>query len=226
MAEITRITVDALRRMNSAEGLILQGCGGDPKEWLDGINQMLTDDGILLDGSRFEKASVFEHDGLTNMLFDFNNVKLDMGRLAMWRLQTHSSLGGTWLSDYVPNRLGGFEPVTEPSAVELFHRQIEDITAKSDDIDISLDFQCDQTEGFPTMLCVSWELEKAWLQPAEHMAESDTELAMYNAMCAKFDIRNCSDAAEYNSILRSLGEDAIQSAGIPDEDDQSMGGME
>jgi len=26
----------------------------------------------------------------------------------MWRLQTHPHFGGTWLSDYVPNRLGGF----------------------------------------------------------------------------------------------------------------------
>ena len=26
----------------------------------------------------------------------------------MWRIQTHDRYGGTWLSDYVPNRLGGF----------------------------------------------------------------------------------------------------------------------
>ena len=26
----------------------------------------------------------------------------------MWRLQTHADFGGTWLSDFVPNRLGGF----------------------------------------------------------------------------------------------------------------------
>ena len=113
---VERITAVALRSMNNAEGLILQGCGGDPQEWLDGINRMLTDEGILLDGSRFEKASVFEHGGLTNMLFAFDDVKLDTGRLAIWRLQTHGNFGGTWLSDYVPNRLGGFEPVPEQSA--------------------------------------------------------------------------------------------------------------
>ena len=34
----------------------------------------------------------------------------------MWRLQTHETFGGTWLSDFVPNRLGGFigEPAPEP----------------------------------------------------------------------------------------------------------------
>ena len=37
-----------------------------------------------------------------------DDVKLDVGRLAMWRLQTHSNFGGYWLSDFVPNRLGGF----------------------------------------------------------------------------------------------------------------------
>ena len=105
---IREITTDELRKMDKQEGLVLQGCGGDLQEWLDGINSMLTEDGILLNGSHFESASVFQHDDLTNLLFSFEGVKLDMGKLAMWRLQTHGRFGGTWLSDYVPNRLGGF----------------------------------------------------------------------------------------------------------------------
>ena len=32
---IENITADSLRRMNGKEGLVLQGCGGDPREWLD-----------------------------------------------------------------------------------------------------------------------------------------------------------------------------------------------
>ena len=95
---ILKISKEQLRRMGDQEGLVLQGCGGDPQEWLDGINQILTDEGILKKGTRFEEAYTFEHDGLTCLLF----------RLAMWRLQTHPHFGGTWLSDYVPNRLGGF----------------------------------------------------------------------------------------------------------------------
>lgn len=111
---IVKITTDDLRKMNSREGLVLQGCGGDLQEWLDGINGMLAEAGILLDGSRFERVSVFQHDGLTNLLFPFEGVKLNMGKLAMWRLQTHSRFGGTWLSDYVPNRLGGFTQAQPP----------------------------------------------------------------------------------------------------------------
>ena len=66
-----QITTDDLRRMDDREGLILQGCGGDPQEWVDGINELFTEAGILLDGSAFraENISVFQHDGLTNMLF-------------------------------------------------------------------------------------------------------------------------------------------------------------
>ena len=105
---IRQITADDLRTMNNQEGLILQGCGGDLREWLDGINGQLAEAGILLDGHKFEMVSVFQHDGQTNLLFPFEGVKLDMGKLAMWRIQTHEQFGGTWLSDYVPNRLGGF----------------------------------------------------------------------------------------------------------------------
>jgi len=70
--------------------------------------EMLTEADILKNGCRFEKCYVFENENLTCMLFPFEEVQLEMGKLAMWRLQTHGEFGGTWLTDYVPNRLGGF----------------------------------------------------------------------------------------------------------------------
>ena len=110
MSDVKQITTGDLRHMEDKEGLILQGCGGELQEWVDGINDLLTEAGILLNASVFETESVssFQHDGVTCLLFPFEGVELDMGRLAMWRLQTHGQFGGTWLSDYVPNRLGGF----------------------------------------------------------------------------------------------------------------------
>lgn len=108
---IKKITANDLKQMKDSEALILQGCGGSLDEWVDGINDLLTESGILLEGTKFkaENCSAFEHDGLTCLMFPFSeDVKLDVGRLAMWRLQTHGQFGGTWLSDYVPNRLGGF----------------------------------------------------------------------------------------------------------------------
>lgn len=108
---VKQITTDDLRKMKGTEGLILQGCGGSLDEWVDGINDMLTESAILLDGTKFkaENCRVFENEDLTNLMFPFSeNVKLDMGKLAMWRLQTHGNFGGKWLSDYVDNTLGGF----------------------------------------------------------------------------------------------------------------------
>lgn len=103
-----RITTDELRRMTNQEGLILQGCGGDAQEWVDGINELLTQEGILLEGTKFKNVKSFRNEGLTNLLFPFEDVKLDFGKLAIWRIKSHETFGGTWLSDYVPNRLGGF----------------------------------------------------------------------------------------------------------------------
>lgn len=106
---IERITVEDLRRMEDTEGLILQGFGGELEEWMDGINEALTQSGILLEETKFEHISAFEHEGLTCLLFPFGEeVKLDIGQIAIWRLQTHDAFAGKWLSDYVPNYLGGF----------------------------------------------------------------------------------------------------------------------
>ena len=106
---IKTITTDDLRRMKGKEGLVLQGCGGDPQEWVDVINDLLTKEGILLNGSKFENCSVFKHDDLTCILYPFEGTELNIGKFAVWRLATHDNFGGTWLSDYVPNRLGGYE---------------------------------------------------------------------------------------------------------------------
>ena len=114
---IRTISTGQLRRMGDQEGLILQGCGGDPQEWLDGINEILAQECILKKGAGFEEAYTFRHDGLTCMLFPFKeDMELDIGKLAA----SYSTFGGTWLSDYVPNRLGGFiqEQKTAPERVK------------------------------------------------------------------------------------------------------------
>ena len=106
---IRTISTGQLRRMGDQEGLVLQGCGGDLQEWVDGINEILAQEGILKKGAGFEEAYTFRHDGLTCMLFPIKeNMELDVGKLAVWRLASYSTFGGTWLSDYVPNRLGVF----------------------------------------------------------------------------------------------------------------------
>ena len=118
--EIKNISLHELRKMNNSEGLILQGCGGDLQEWVDGINEMLTESGILQNGSRFDKVYTFKNEGVTCLLFSFGDIQPDVGKLAMWRLETRENFGSTWLSDYVPNNLGGFiEEQSEDFEMEL-----------------------------------------------------------------------------------------------------------
>ena len=103
--EIKSISLHDLRKMNDSEGLVLQGCGGDLQEWVDGINDMLTESGILQNDNRFEKAYSFKNGDLTCLLFPFEDVQLDVGKLAIWRLRTREDFGSTWLSDYIVNNL-------------------------------------------------------------------------------------------------------------------------
>ena len=101
-----KISLEELKQMKNKGGLVLQGCGGDLQEWADGINKILTDEGILQDGDAFHAVYTFENEGLTCLLFDMQGVNLDMGRLAVWRIATHETLGGMWLEDYLDNRFG------------------------------------------------------------------------------------------------------------------------
>lgn len=105
---ITEITTDQLRRAESLEGLILQGCGGSLQEWQDGINGLLTSIGVFKNGNRFEDVHVFQHEGRTCLLFPFSDdLQINMGKLAVWRLQSRDQFEGMWLSDYVDIELGG-----------------------------------------------------------------------------------------------------------------------
>ena len=103
------ITTDDLKQMVDIDGLVLLGCGGDPGEWLEGINKTLNEAGILLNNNEFVDISVFERDELTNILFDFNDIEpgnIDISKLAIWRLQSRETFGAMWLSDYLTNELG------------------------------------------------------------------------------------------------------------------------
>lgn len=125
--EIKSVSLYDLRKMENSEGLVLQGCGGDLQEWVDGINDMLTESEILRNGSRFEKAYTFNNEDLTCLLFPFDGVQLDVGKLAMWRLETRETFGSTWLTDYVDNRLNGF--ISEPVSDEEYE-ETEDFEMK------------------------------------------------------------------------------------------------
>ena len=63
-----KITINDLYWMKT-EGLILQGCGGDMQGWVDGINGLLAQEDILLEGTKFKNVRSFCHDGFTTCCF-------------------------------------------------------------------------------------------------------------------------------------------------------------
>ena len=98
-----------------------------------------------------------------------------------------------------------------------FVRQLEQLN--DGDVYVSPDFQCDRTGGYPTSLCVNWDKCKAWLQLNDSLDADGVDIAEYEQFCADFGIRNCFDTEQYNQILSSLGEDAVQNASLPEEDE-------
>ncbi len=102
-----RIDAEALRQRRGQEGLILMGCGGPLEEWESDVNGWLTDEGILLDGTKFSDITPFQYRGWTCLLFALTeDVKLDIGKLAVWRQKSHDVFDSTWLSDFLNNQLG------------------------------------------------------------------------------------------------------------------------
>ncbi len=116
-SKMKKISLEELRQLREKGGLVLQGCGGELQEWVDGINGILTEKGILKDGAVFHEVYAFENEGLTCLLFDMDGVSLDAGRLAVWRLSTRETFGSMWLDDYLDNHAGmesGPETVQKP----------------------------------------------------------------------------------------------------------------
>ena len=87
------------------------------------------------------------------------------------------------------------------------------------DVYVSPDFQCDRTGGYPTSLCVNWDKGKAWLQLNDSFDTDGVDVAKYEQLCADFGIVDCFDTEQFNQILLSLGEDAVQNASLPEDDE-------
>lgn len=90
---VTDIKAEELRQKGGEEGIVFQGCGGDVKDWVDGVNQLLKDEKILLGGTKLAECYRFENGGLTNLYFPFGSAKLDMGKFAIWRLKAREVFG-------------------------------------------------------------------------------------------------------------------------------------
>ena len=122
---IKEINEQDLLKMKDKEGLILQGCGGDLNDWLQGINEDFTKRNILMNNSKFEDIYSFKSGEITNLLFPLDNADVNVPKLAMWRIGTHEVFGGTWLSDYIDNRLSDKEEVVNNGNQEVIKPDCE-----------------------------------------------------------------------------------------------------
>lgn len=86
----------------------------------------------------------------------------------------------------------------------------------------SPDFQCDQTGGYPTSLVVNWAANKAWLELNDSLAQEGEDLTPYEQLCADWGIRDCWDVEDYNAMVMSLGEDAMDNATIYEDQEEGM----
>ena len=116
---IRTVSIDELRRMKNSQGIVLQGCGGDLQEWVDGFNDLMTKENILLDGSKFENCVAFQNGDVTCILYPFEGAKVNLGKLSIWRIASHETFGGMWFDEFVSKNFGGFTDSTEEQRHKL-----------------------------------------------------------------------------------------------------------
>ena len=90
----------------------------------------------------------------------------------------------------------------------------------SNNVYTSPDFQCDQTEGFPTSLCYDFDEEKVWLELNESLVadRDEMELNYYRQLCTDWGVRPCCTWDNFNDYLKELGDEAYENAAVLDED--------
>ena len=93
---IQSVNINELINSNK-DYLVFQGCGGNLKEWFDGINEMLLNEKIIKE--KVEKMYVFQHNNLTNIAVPLDNM--DLSKLAIVRLKWREVFGTMWFSDYI-----------------------------------------------------------------------------------------------------------------------------
>ena len=99
--EIKELSIKEVQNLKD-DYLVLQGCGGDLQEWVEGIKEMFIGEEIIQDKDfQFKEVYSFQNKNTTNMLFSLE--RLDIGRLAIVRLAMHEQFGAVWLSDYKDN---------------------------------------------------------------------------------------------------------------------------
>ena len=107
MTEILEKTmVDAEEYAKKHDAIVFMGCGGDLREWVDGITDMLKECDIVPRDFEFSFAWRFTYrEPLTIicLLFPIDDKRLNIGKLSIWRIK-NQNLDAKWLSDFLVQR--------------------------------------------------------------------------------------------------------------------------
>lgn len=102
------------------EGICFLGTGGELKEWINGINDLLNQEGVgqgttqdKFQGVYSTKTSGGRIDLI--LIFKSKSTAVNIGKMAMWRLRFGDT---SWLSDYVVNYKNQHES-KQPSKMKL-----------------------------------------------------------------------------------------------------------
>ena len=113
-----------------------------------------------------------------------------------------------------------FEKYVNRLAVE------NELKRSSNEMYVSQDFQCDVTDGFPTVLCYDQTENQAWLEPSPACDEDDPLFRYCIEACRAWDLRPCASWEGFNYLLESIGEEAYENAAVEIEaEEQDFGGM-
>ncbi len=101
--EIKNISLKQVLRMKKEEGLVIECLD---QEDLDDILNFFIDHGIITDKEAFKTVYFFDNEGIKQALLRFDHLRspeclCPIGKLAIFRIQTHCVLAGTWLSDFI-----------------------------------------------------------------------------------------------------------------------------
>lgn len=94
---INKINVSDLKKLQ--EGLVFLGCGGDLKQWTDGIKNWLIEDKMVNDINFIKSIhKITNESGRIDLIFELISENILWEKLSLWRLEI---LDCKWISDYV-----------------------------------------------------------------------------------------------------------------------------
>lgn len=122
---------EMLEKTKGKEGLVMLGAGGDPNEWVNGIAELLKESGSAdssIPEELFQAALLMTSTGGRNdlVLVFADKAPLNIGRLAMWRLQFGDN---NWISDFKVNYAKHYD--AEPEGEEEMEESCSTYTAAS-----------------------------------------------------------------------------------------------